>query len=605
MTSEVTSELTSDVNSEVASDVDSDVDSEVASGLDSERSAAEADPVACYVVGASAACLDADAATVELPNRYPIVLVGAVSDLSMALRRVLEGAGHHVRQLIPGAQTRVLDAGHWEVDFSSLESVCTLSGLGATPAEPVGVLVNLMALAGGDAEQLKPAGLADGNAEQLKPAGGLPGGDAGPDQHHQDGRALFLLLKVFEADLKRSAQGGAGWLINLTGFGGRFGLGDAGEAGEVRAVAAGSAATLGVAKSVAREWPALRVKCIDVAPALAPDWLAAQVLNEMRSMDPEVEVGYSAQGRWRIGLTRRAALSDEISGWALEPGAVLLVTGGAYGITADVTRTLAEKYHPHLVLVGRSVLPGEESELTRGVADIGELKLRLIRDLQTRHARVRPAQVDSALQRLLKERQIRANLAALRACGGEPEYHCLDVRDSSAFGQLIASVYARRGRIDGVLHGAGVISDKLIGKKPVAAFDAVFDTKVLPALVLAQQLRLPDLKFLAFFSSVAGRFGNVGQCDYSAANEVLNKLACQLAQAWPHLHAVAINWGPWDAGMVSDDLRKLYAARSIRPIPAATGRRHFLEEIERGARGEAEIVISSSISQIATLRLSR
>ena len=561
-----------EVESEVASEVASEAAPELASEVQPGPAGGDADPVACYVVGASAAPLDADAAGMALPTRYPMVLLGPVSDLSLALQRVLEDGGHQVRQLIPGAHTRALDALRCEVDVSSLASVRLLAPLCAAWGQPAGALINLM-------------GLADS--------------DAGPDQHQQDGRALFLLLKQFEADLKRSAQDGAGWLVNLTGFGGRFGLDGAG------AVGIGSAATLGVAKSAAREWPALRVKCIDVAPALAPDWLAAQVLSEMRSTDTEIEVGYSAQGRWRIGLTRRSALHQHVSGWTLGKGAVLLVTGGAYGITADVTRTLAEKYHPHLVLVGRSALPGDEAALTLGVADVAELKLRLTRELQTRHAKVKPAQVDSALQCLLKERQIRANLAALRACGGKLEYHCLDVRDSTAFAALIDAVYARHGRIDGVLHGAGVISDKLIGKKPLEAYDAVFDTKVLPALLLAQKLRLSELNFLAFFSSVAGRFGNAGQCDYSAANEVLNKLAGQLGHAWPQLHALAINWGPWDAGMVSDDLRRLYAARSIRPIPAATGRRHFLEELERGARGEAEVVISASIGQIAALRPGR
>jgi NAD(P)-dependent dehydrogenase (short-subunit alcohol dehydrogenase family) len=124
-------------------------------------------------------------------------------------------------------------------------------------------------------------------------------------------------------------------------------------------------------------------------------------------------------------------------------------------------------------------------------------------------------------------------------------------------------------------------------------------------MVLANRLRLDEVRFIVFFSSVAGRFGNIGQADYSAANEVLNKLAGRLSHDWPKLHALAINWGPWDAGMVSDDLRRLYAARDIRPIKPAAGRRHFLDALEHGPRGQPELVISSSIRQIAALRLGR
>jgi NAD(P)-dependent dehydrogenase (short-subunit alcohol dehydrogenase family) len=468
--------------------------------------------------------------------------------------------------------TRAVDEWRYEVDFATLESVQALAPLLPPGLAPLGALINLMG-SGGDAA-------------------------TAPDHRH-DARALFLLLKLFGPELKRSAAGGAGRLVNLTAFDGRFGLGGP------SVLAAGSAGTLGVAKSAAREWAEVRVKCIDAAPALAPDWLAAQVLREMFSADPEIEVGYSSAGRWRLGLTPRPILRHDLSDLALGTGSVVLVTGGAYGITADLTRMLAEKYHPRLVLAGRSALPADEAAPTRGVAGADALRRLLTADLRARGQRVTPVLVEAELARILKERQIRANLAALRGAGCAVEYHCLDVRDGAAFGALIDDVYARLGRIDGVLHGAGIISDKLIASKTLAAYDAVFDTKVVPALVLAAKLRMQQLRFIAFFSSVAGRFGNIGQADYSAANEVLNKLAGQLSQAWPHLHAVAINWGPWDAGMVSDDLRRLYAARAIHPIAPAAGRRHFLDELEHGPRGQAEIVISSSVGQIAALRLGR
>jgi NAD(P)-dependent dehydrogenase (short-subunit alcohol dehydrogenase family) len=231
------------------------------------------------------------------------------------------------------------------------------------------------------------------------------------------------------------------------------------------------------------------------------------------------------------------------------------------------------------------------------------LRRLLTERFQAQSQKVRPAAVEAELKRLLKEREIVANLAAFRNSGCEVEYHCLDVRDGKAFNALIDDIYRRLGRMDGVIHGAGVISDKLILNKSLETFDTVFETKVLPALTLAARLDFATLRFIVFLSSVAGRFGNIGQADYSAANEVLNKLADQLSHAWPHLHALAINWGPWDAGMVNDDLRRLYASRSIQPIAAAIGERHFLDELEHGPRRQPEIVISSSIGQIATLRL--
>jgi acyl transferase domain-containing protein/NAD(P)H-dependent flavin oxidoreductase YrpB (nitropropane dioxygenase family) len=533
--------------------------------VESLHGVAQGDPVQCYALQAVAAGLDAAREPGHFPAGEMVLLVGD-GPLADAFASALHAQGGIVKRIVPGAATRALDdASRFEADFSSPEAVKTLRDLiMAMSPRPVGGLINLMGASHG--------------------------------AHRHDARALFLLLKAFEADLKALTPGGA-WIVNVTAFDGQFGL------TRSRAFEAESAGVLGVAKSVAREWGGVKVKCIDFDPALAPESQAAQAIDEVRSGQPGVEVGYTAEGRWLLDLKRNEVVPQDLSRLTLEPDAVVLVTGGACGITADVTRALAERYKPRLILVGRSALPEEEPETIAGVDNPAELKQILIRDLRGRHDKVTPADIERVHKRILRDREMRANLAAMRAAGSEVEYHSLDVRDEKAFGELIDQVYARHGRIDGVLHGAGIISDKLIADKPLAAFDAVFDTKVTPALVLERKLRADQLKFIVFFSSVTGRFGNVGQSDYSAANEVLNKLAERMCHTWPNVHAVAINWGPWDAGMVSDELRRLYASRSIRPIPVGEGRRHFIEELERGASGAPELVIASSIQQIATLRL--
>ena len=548
---------------------------------------AKRDPVQCYVVHACDAELaPADPASAsEAPG--PVLLVGQPSPLADALHAQLTARGHAVRQFVPGAYTPVDGDWRYPADLASAESVARLASLAPGAPQPLGALINLMGWDSATADQ--------------------------PLEHHGDARALFLLLKLFAPQLK--ATGGR--LVNLTSFGGRFGLyasGDAtGDAPGAASIAASisSAGTLGVAKSAAREWSELHVKCIDAAPGLAPAWLAGHVRAEMFSADTQIEVGYSAAGRCCIDLAPRSTLAGEVGAVGelgalyLEQDCVVLVTGGAYGITAELTRVLAKKYRPRLVLVGRSTLPGPEPTLTRGIDDVAELRRLLTARMRAASLRITPVLVEAALAQLRRDRDILANLDALRSAGCQVEYHSIDVRDAGVFGALIDDVYARLGRIDGVLHGAGIISDKLIASKSLDAFDAVFDTKVVPALVLERKLRLDALRFIVFFSSVAGRFGNIGQSDYSAANEVLNKLAGRLSHGRPWLHALAINWGPWDAGMVSEDLRKLYAARGIRPIGVPDGRRHFLDALERGAAGQPELVISSSIAQIAALRLGR
>ena len=169
-----------------------------------------------------------------------------------------------------------------------------------------------------------------------------------------------------------------------------------------------------------------------------------------------------------------------------------------------------------------------------------------------------------------------------------------------AFGPFIDAVYDQFGRLDGVIHGAGVLEDKLLVDKGAESLRRVVSTKIDSAFVLSRHLRPETLRFLVFFSSVSARFGNRGQGDYAAANEVLNKLARTLDQQWPS-RVVAINWGPWDgSGMVSEALRRQFARRGVELIPPEIGCETLLEELRFGRQGEAEVLIAgASIGEMA------
>jgi NAD(P)-dependent dehydrogenase (short-subunit alcohol dehydrogenase family) len=211
-----------------------------------------------------------------------------------------------------------------------------------------------------------------------------------------------------------------------------------------------------------------------------------------------------------------------------------------------------------------------------------------------------PRKIEQEVQQTLKQRRLRANLELLRAAGAQVDYRAVDVRDAVAFGALIDQIHAQYERVDGVIHAAGVIEDKLTADKSLESFSSVMETKVRSAQVLSEKLDPKSCRFLAFFSSVSGRFGNVGQTDYAAANEVLNKLAGRLDAKWPG-RVVAINWGPWDAGMVSDTLRQLYARRGIQLVSVEEGWRYFEAELRgwKNHQPTSEVVVAASVQAIA------
>lgn len=527
------------------------------------------DSVQCYTLVPVAAPLNEGGEREGHLVGLQTVLLGPLSELTEAFRAALINDGCVVQHIIPGKETRPLGNNQFEVDFTSLESSQQLHGLLANSGHVIGAVINLL---------------------------GLPAQTAiDENKHLGDAKALFLITKVLEQDLKDTVHHSGGWLINVTAFDGQFGLSKA------RDFPVGMAGTLGVAKSIAQEWPSVSVKCIDVDPQLKPSQLVECILSEWQHQDPTLEIGYTAEGRWHLDLQRGDEDTMNLSRLELDSNSVLLVTGGAYGITANIAKALAERYQPRLILVGRSPMPEPEPAATATIKNPAELKQFLIGDLRAKNPGVKPADIDRVFKRLLKDREILTNLLAMRATGAEVEYHALDLRDAEVFGGLVDEIYAKWGRIDGVLHGAGIIDDKLLKDKSLASFESVYQTKVIPAQVMATKLQPDTLKFLVLFSSIAGRFGNAGQCDYSAANEVLNKLANRLSYRWPHVHSVSINWGPWDAGMVSDELLKMYTARDILPIPLDTGTRYCIETLGRGNRGESEIVITASLEQITEL----
>jgi len=192
---------------------------------------------------------------------------------------------------------------------------------------------------------------------------------------------------------------------------------------------------------------------------------------------------------------------------------------------------------------------------------------------------------------VMRERDIRANVAAFEAAGARVEYHAVDVKSPSPLVQLLDDLYRRHGRIDAVIQGVGIIEDKLIEDKSPESFERVFDTKVDSTYLLCRHLQPESLKLVLFMASVAGRTGNRGQADYAAANEVMNRFAWWMHGRWPHTRLMAVNWGPWDVtGMASEGAKRQFRERGVIPIPPASGRRFVREELRCGRTNDVELV---------------
>lgn len=379
----------------------------------------------------------------------------------------------------------------------------------------------------------------------LAPIGRPPasGTDSWRVEHDATTLSLFAVLKSVVADLTSDPSPAV--VLAATAMGGSWGR------DECRPGAEQAAGCHGLLRTLEREHPELTAIVVDVDDARPASELAGQLVREYLAAG-EREVGYRDGRRWTLRpvaatLTNRPANGRE---WKPAAGWVVLATGGMRGITAEICDELAAP-GVRFVLIGRGA-----------------------------HAD-NPA-VDAEHRRTVER---------LLAAGAKVEPLVVDVGDDAAFGDAIHGIYQRHGRIDAVLHGAGAINDQRFELKTPADFDRVFRAKVGGVLTLSRHLRADGLRWVALFGSVSGRFGNPGQTDYAAANEVLNRLAWSLHRQWPATRVMTINWGPWrGVGMASDATLALLNARGIQAIDPVAGRRFLVNELRAGALDDVEII---------------
>ena len=407
----------------------------------------------------------------------------------------------------------------------------------------------------------------------VPPSGANPGSNLN--------RTAFLWMQAAAPKLR--GAGRIGFLGSVVQLDGSFGLTDL----TVNANAA-LGGMAGLVKTARHEWPEVTCKAIDVAPDFARSRLAqatAGIVEELLSIGP-VEVGINESHRCTVELARTVRKPSS-SPLTLGPKDVIVITGGGRGVTAEVAATLAETFRSTLILTGRTPLPvGPEPEWISACHDEAALKKAIAEQLGLTAT---PKSVSEYYQRTLAQREIRTNLARMEKAGAKVVYHVADVASSRQVADLLHRVQVKYGNITGIIHGAGVLADKRIEELTADQFDGVYATKVDGLRNLLDHLGGQELKLLILFSSTTARFGRTGQAAYAVANEVLNKMAQVESRRRPNTRVVAINWGPWDGGMVTPSLRKVFENEGVGLIPLDEGGMFALQELNLSGR-TAEVV---------------
>ena len=394
----------------------------------------------------------------------------------------------------------------------------------------------------------------------------------------------FRLLRTAGPSLRLNGARGGSALLTVSRLDGAFGL-----CGLSDEIDPSSGALTGLLKTARLEWPDVHCKAIDLDAEYQTHGSAAdRIVEELLRRGP-TEVGLTDCTTNQVELVAvPCAPPDRQHSLVLRAGEVVVISGGARGITAEVALGLARSYRPRLVLLGRTPQTDEEPAWLAALQTDAEIRLAL-RDRAERSCS--PRQLGEQLRLVQSQREIRHSLQRIAAAGVDVTYHAIDIRNREAVKNLLQEVRRRSGPVRGLIHGAGILADRRIEDQTDAQIDSVFDTKVGGLLSLFDAIDPGQLQFLALFSSSTARYGRIGQAAYGAANEYLNKWAQKMSRRLVNCRVVAFNWGPWDGGMVNGSLKPMFQREGLGLITPAEGVRLLIDEIQPGGSRPVEVVV--------------
>jgi amino acid adenylation domain-containing protein len=309
---------------------------------------------------------------------------------------------------------------------------------------------------------------------------------------------------------------------------------------------AGEAALLeglaGLLRTAQLEHASLRCQLVALADPVAD---LADLLRRERT-GGDAQVCYVA-GRRQVRAWRELPWPATLPAIPWRDGGVYLISGGAGGVGLLLAREIARRVrNPVLCLVGRSA-------------------------------------PDEAL---------RARLADLPGV----LYRQADLSRAGEADRLVAELLAAHGRIDGIVHAAGINRDKGLMRKSADELAEVLAPKVAGLHFLDRATAACELDFVLLFASVSGALGNPGQADYACANAWLDAFAAHrnalAAQGQRHGATLSIDWPYWrDGGMRMADAQVAAMVATTGVLPLATAQAWRALDAAWQHRADAQVLV--------------
>lgn len=336
----------------------------------------------------------------------------------------------------------------------------------------------------------------------------------------------------------------------------------------------------GFIKSMAREIPQAKISAVNTTETHFLKGLA-QVEIELGQAPKVEEITWNKGKRHSFKMVKMDQWAKDDKAF-LSKKSVVIATGGGRGVTAVLAEELLRQFGCTVIGLGRTdphsapqeILDMDETafkafESTFYKSELQKDKTQKIKDLKQRYWKYQAAN------------ELYQSIQRMEGMAGTYEYKAVDINDSAAIESLIDSVMKKYGRVDLVVHGAGVQVSKTLPKKSLELFQRIVGTKMSSLAYLYQSLNKRKQKHQVHYHLLTSAFsylGNDGQPDYGAANEAMNRIAENMngtkKATWSSLA-----WLGWAGiGMTrGTEFAALAASRRLRGVTKEEGQQIFHE----------------------------
>ncbi len=313
------------------------------------------------------------------------------------------------------------------------------------------------------------------------------------------------------------------------------------------------------------ERPDLKVRVIDVAVNADDARLAGKIAAEMATDERFSAVGYDVRMTRRVvDYTNSEPVFYQKRDISWSKKDVVVVTGGAKGVTAVCALEFARITKARMILVGRSPVPAGAHDASNEIVQI---------------------------------------LDKYRQQGLNGHYFQCDVTREADVIRVLDDVRRQFGKITGFIHGAGLNSLKRLKQSTAAEAYQESLPKVMGAVNVCRALSDEPLKLIVGITSIIGITGMQGSGWYGLANEILNLYLHQFRQRHPATQVVAIAYSVWDEvgmGAKLGSVDRLFE-QGISAIPVAEGVRRFVQLVHNDP-GVQQVIVAARLSGLDTWR---